>query len=231
MSKIYVKVLGDNFAVGSFKSGTDLLQNLYGQYLGLAEKPLHDSVNTAIHAADLGWNVLHSTHLGFAPVEDVHSLHSIISGIDQGVLSTYNLIRVKRDYKDVLVNIWKTVGTDLSWDEFIASSLGYSLIKEFEVSANAIKYNFTIEYKDLVNEPQKVLTKLIDHLAPKAVCGDEVVKDAVANLDYINEVVSKSQIRELRANPDSTYLEKVDVYAEWITPEQAEHVDAFVASL
>lgn len=231
MSKIYVKVLGDNFAVGSFKSGTDLLQNLYGQYLGLAERTLGDNVNTAIHAADLGWNVLHNTHLGFAPTEDVHSLHSIISGIDQGVVSTYNLIRVKRDYKDVLVNIWLEIGKDLTWDEFIESSLGYSLIKEFEESANAIKYHITIDYEDLVNEPQKVLTQLVDHLAPKATSGDEVVKDAVVNIDFINKVVSESQIRELRANPDSQFVEKVDVYAEWITPEQAEHVDAFVASL
>jgi len=231
MSDLYVEVLGDKFLVGSFKSGTDMLQNMYGMYLSMEFEPIQSNINTAVHGTDLGWNRLHSTHLGFSILEDRHTVGSLVGGTLQGTVSTSDIIRVKRDYKDVLVHCWREHSPEMTWDDFIKSSMGYSLVQAFETSQRVLTYNGVIKYENLVNDPQKVLTALVDKMSPRWVNGTNVIKQTTVNLRTIEKVIEGSKIRELRQNPDSMYLEKVGVYAEWITPEQAEHVDAFVASL
>ena len=126
-------------------------------------------------------------------------------------------------------NLWRQGIYD--WDDFIKSSMGYSLVQAFETSQRVLTYNGVIKYENLVNNPQKVLTALVDKMSPRWVNGTNVIKQTTVNLRTIEKVIEGSKIRELRQNPDSMYLEKVGVYAEWITPEQAYHVDAFVASL
>ena len=228
MSNLNVKVLSDFWVVGSLHSGHDLVQNMYGMYLGMSEMRVGSNMNTAIHAGEIGWNNLHGTSLGYCPFEDIHSLASLTSAFNNKTATAHNLIRITRDYKDCLTQAWRQYAPEISFEEFVESSLGYSLITEFEKDAEVLDFHATISYEELVASPQQVMGALIHHLIPTW-DGEQKAKEF--RPEILDTVVQNSGVRDLRAGPSGSNLEKVGVHAEWLTVEQAEAVDAFVASL
>lgn len=68
---------------------------------------------------------------------------------------------------------------------------------------------------------------MIYHCAPR---WDSQLEKLI-DINAIDHVIQESGIRELRAGPSGSNLEKVGVYAEWITPEQANRIDTFLGTL
>jgi hypothetical protein len=231
MSNQDVKIIGDNLVIGAYCSGHDLIQNMYGMYLRYTESsgdPDNSNMNIAIHADVYGWNRLHGTSLSYGMVPDTHTLWAVTSGLEMGQLMPSNIIRLKRDYKDVLTHVWRHKLPLISFDEFLDSELGLQLIEQFEMAAAEVEFGTTVHYEDLVANPQEVMSKIIYQLMPRWSNGDA---DKLLDIAALDTVIQNSQIRELRKASGSSFLEKVEVYSEWISPEQAQRIDEFVASL
>jgi len=229
MSQLQVKVLEDYILVGSLYSGHDLVQNMYGMYLRYTESTnsVMSNMNISLHADDFGWNRLRGTQLGYAPIEDAIGLWSLQLAQEEGTHTAKNRIRITRDYKDVLVHAWREHSPEMSFTDFCQSDLGFSLVEQFEQASSSMDYAFTISYEKLVEQPAVEMAKVIYHLMPKW----DGVAEKLLDVPALDTVIQDSGIRELRKGPQGPYLEKVEVYAEHITPEEAAAVDAFVASL
>ncbi len=226
---LQVKKLEDFILVGSAHSGWDLVQNMYGMYIRVTETSgeQESNMNIAIHADNWGWNRLRGTQLGYAPFEDAIGHWSLVKAQEDGVHTRWNRIRIKRDYKDVLTQLWRQHSPTISFDEFLDTDMGLPMVEEFEQAARSMDYAFEFRYEKLVESPQQVLTDVIYHCAPR---WDSQLEKLI-DINAIDHVIQESGIRELRAGPSGSNLEKVGVYAEWITPEQATRIDTFLGTL
>lgn len=228
--------LNDHYLVGSAASGHDFVQNMYGMYIRYEQGLNTSKTNLEISAIaqDKLYKPLFWTSLGWISTHDPISSETITNGIRDEVITTSQLLRMKRDYKDVLVSIWKTWSSESSWEEFCASPIGLSMIKSFEEAANQFTYDVVISYEDLVENPQRVLTSIVTHLLPRQ-DNPELetfgLAKRVVNLDVIDSVTNDSNVRECREGMSQGLLESVGVWKQFISKTQAEEVDEFLATL
>tara|TARA_B110000093_G_scaffold157161_1_gene175296 strand:- start:3684 stop:4397 length:714 start_codon:yes stop_codon:yes gene_type:complete len=237
METYSIVTLNDHFLVGSAASGHDFVQNMYGMYIRYEQDMTTDNSNLFISnfAHQNIYKPLISTSLGHHPAGDVVDGYVIIEGQDAGDISTDQLLRITRDYKDVLVSNWKTWEPDSTWEEFTAGPLGFELITAFEEDAAKFTYDVEMSYEELVSSPQRTLTSLVDHLLPRQ---DNDQLETFGNpkrqidLNCIDQVVNDSQVRELREDQGPHgLLDSVGVHKQFLTQDQIDVVEEFISSL
>lgn len=229
MENILVRTADNFFVVGAAGAGGDLLQNLYGMYLREVEgADFGSNLQNAVNARKVQWNSLQSTCLGYCPWTDISTMGSFIFALEAEQLAPHNFIRIHRDEKDILVHLWKEYAVGMSFEEFLKEDMGYSLLGLFKRDSKLLKYGLDISYENLVENTHAVLTQVIAYLTPKTTDSYGVIhKEVQVQFDAIDKVVNDSGVRELRKGSGSALLEKVDVYADWIEPEEAAAVDTY----
>ena len=222
--------LSDVFLVGGAGHGADLVQNIYGMYIAKDQMYTGDAPNIGV-AADAYkflYKPLRSTSLGHTPVKDNLKKDDVESS------PTSHVYAIKSDWKDALVQTWKTQFPESTWEEFRDGTFGFQQITSFESEASGLVFTKTLSYEKLIAEPHTELTEMFHDILPQQdnpelpSFGD---KKRIINSDIIDLVVQDSQIRDLRNGSGSGFLESVGVHKEFLTEDQIAEVDEFVASL
>jgi len=224
--------LDDNFIVGQSCSGAEFAQNMYGMYVRIAQDLKTDDSNLVIasQAYNYIWKPLIATSLGHSPADDWSLTTETLSGVPSS-----NFIRMTRDHRDSLVQTWQTFAPELTWDEFKSSTMGFSLIEEFENDIADMSFAHTFSYEEMAKEPQVFLTKLVDLMLPRQdnpQLGSFGQAKREISLDQIDLVVQESKARDLREGAvEKGLLDAVGVYKHFLNRSQIEEIDEFVASL
>jgi len=228
--------LNDHFLVGSASSGHDFVQNMYGMYVRFEQSIKTDDTNLQIanSAYEYIYKPLVHTSLGHKPNGDTVTAELIVEGQEAKTVATNQLLKITRDYKDVLVSIWKTWEADSSWDEFRDGPLGFELISAFEEDSKKFSYDVEISYEELVSSPHRVLSNVIHHLLPRQ-DNPELETFGMAkrdiNLEAVDLVVAKSEVRSLRDGVSEGLLDSVGVHKQFLAPEEIDEVNEFIANL
>lgn len=232
MEEVYSIVsLDDHYMVGSVCSGADFAQNMYGMYVRFDQSLPVGTPNLEVSATahKWQWKPLFATSIGYTPLQDG------LTGERLSRAVTPALFRMTRDYKDAMVQTWKTFSPDTTWEEFRDGPLGFSLVQTFEEEASKIVYEHEFSYEQLVEEPQVFLTKLVDFLLPRQ---DNPQLDTYGqskrelSFDIVDLVIQECGVRELRSDVQAPgLLDRVGIHKEFLSQSDAEEVDEFVASL
>jgi len=231
-----IVTLNDHFMVGSAASGHDFVQNMYGMYIRYEQKMKTEKSNLFISnfAFENIYKPLIATSLGHKPDGDTATADIIIEGQETANIATDQLLRITRDYKDVLVNLWKTWEVDSTWEEFSMGPLGFELISSFEEDAAKFVYDVEISYEELVSSPHRSLTSMVDHLLPRQ-DNEELVTFGLArrdiDLECIDLVIDHSDVRSLREGASKGLLESVGVHKQFLTQDQIDEVEEFISNL
>lgn len=222
--------LSDVFLVGGAGHGADLVQNMYGMYVAKDQMYTGDAPNIGVasDAHKFLYKPLRSTSLGHTPVKDN------ITKDDSGSKPTSHLYAIKRDWKDALVQTWKTESPDSTWEEFRDGAFGFQQITDFESAVSSAVFTKTLSYEKLVSDPHQELSEFIHDILPQednSELSSFGEKRRKINIDMIDFVVQESQVRELRETSNSGFLESVGIHKEFLTEEQISEIDEFVASL
>ena len=231
-----IVTLNDHFMVGSAASGHDFVQNMYGMYIRFEQKMKTSESNLYISnfAFEKTYKPLISTSLGHQPVGDTSTVETIKEGEEAGGVATNQLLKITRDYKDVLVSVWKTWEAESTWEDFRDGPLGFELITAFEEDASKLTYDVEIAYEELVNSPHRSLTSLVDHLLPRQdnpELGSFGEAKRHIDLDCIDQVVEESEVRSLREGNSESLLDSVGVHKQFLSPSQIDEVNEFIANL
>ena len=228
--------LNDHFMVGSASSGHDFVQNMYGMYVRFEQKLKTDDSN--LHIANAAYENLYKplvhTSLGHKPNGDTVTADIIVEGQEASVIATNQLLKITRDYKDVLVSVWKTWEPESSWDEFRDGPLGFELISSFEEDSAKFTYDMEITYEELVNSPHRVLTSIVHHLLPRQDNPElDTFGQAKREIDLasVDLVVAKSQVRSLRDGVSQGLLDSVGVHKQFLAPEEIDEINEFISNL
>lgn len=236
MTTVSITSLNDNFIVGSASSGHDFVQNMYGMYIRFEQNISTEDSNLLISntAYESMYKPLIATSLGHKPDGDTVIAEGIIEGQDSGAIATNQLLKITRDYKDVLVSLWKNWEPDSSWEEFRDGPLGFELITSYEEDAAQFTYDLTLSFEELVKSPHRALTAVVNHLLPRQ---DNSELDSFGsalkeiNFDVIDTVVDESQVRSLREGTSLGLLESVGLYKQFLSADQIAEVEEFISSL
>lgn len=229
MSNVSMTDLSDVFLVGGAGHGADLVQNIYGMYVAKDQMYTGDASNigVAVDAHKFLYKPLRSSSLGHTPVKD-----NVTKGKVESV-ATSHVYAIKRDWKDALVQTWKTVSPESTWEEFRDGAFGFQQITDFESAVSGLTFTKTVSYEKLVSDPHTVLTEFIYDVLPQEdnpSFGTFGMKKRMINLDILDLVVQDSQVRDLR-DPSKGLLESVGIHKEFLTEEQISEVDEFVAAI
>ena len=232
MEEVYSLVsLDDNVMVGGASSGAIFAQNLYGMYVRVDQSLPSNltSLEIASTAHNWQWKPLLTTSMGHTPIEDRLS-SEYLSGVP-----TSNMFLMTRDYKDSLVQTWKTFAPEMTWEEFRDSPMGFDSVQAYESAIESMVFEFEFSYEELVKEPQVFLTRLVNFLLPRQ---DNPQLDTYGqakrsiSLDIIDFVVQESQVRDLREGAvEKGLLDAVGAYKHFLNRGQIEEIDEFVDSL
>lgn len=233
---ISLVTLNDHFLVGSVASGHDFVQNMYGMYIRFEQEINTHKSNLFIsnQAFENIYKPLVSTSLGHSPQGDIHHGATILEGQETGSIATNQLLKITRDYKDVLVSVWKTWEPESSWEDFRDGPLGFELVSSFEADSANFVYDMEMSYEDLVTSPHRALTSVVDHLLPRQDNPElESFGDAkrLIDIDCIDQVVNESQVRLLRDGASEGLLDSVGIHKQFLSQEQIDEVNEFVANL
>lgn len=229
MSNVSMTDLSDVFLVGGAGHGADLVQNIYGMYVAKDQMYTGDAPNiaVAVDAHKFLYKPVKGTSLGHTPIKDNITKERV------ALSPTSHSYAIKRDWKDALVQTWKTEFPESTWEEFRDGTFGFQQIKDFESAASELVFTKTVSYEKLVAEPHAELTEFIYSVLPQQDNPEFESfgnKKRMINLDMIDFVVQESKVRELR-DPSSGLLESVGIHKHFLTEEQISEVDEFVASL
>lgn len=230
MSNVSMTDLSDVFLVGGAGHGADLVQNIYGMYVAKDQMYTGDAPNigVAVDAHKFLYKPLRASSLGHTPVKDNVTKSKVES------IATSHVYAIKRDWKDALVQTWKTVSPESTWEEFRDGTFGFQQITDFESAVSELTFTKTVSYEKLISDPHTELTEFIHNFLPQE---DNPVdenfgsKKRMVNLDILDFVVQESSVRDLRVESGSGLLESVGIHKEFLTEEQASEIDEFVASL
>jgi len=235
-NQVSIVTLNDHYMVGSAASGHDFVQNMYGMYVRFHQQLKTDDSNLAIAttAYEHVFKPLIHTSLGHKPDGDTVTADIIIEGQESAAVATNQLLKITRDYKDVLVSLWKTWEPESTWDEFRDGPLGFELISSYEEDSSKFVYDVEISYEELVQSPHSQFTALVDHLLPRQ-DNEELVSfgdpKREIEINFIDKVVDQSEIRSLRDGATQGLLESVGIHKQFLAPEEIEEVDEFIANL
>lgn len=232
MEEVYSIVsLEDHYMVGGVCSGADFAQNMYGMYVRFDQSLPSGITNLEVSSTAYRWlwKPLLSTSAGKTLVEDRVTIDALSKS------PTSCLFRMTRDYKDSMVQAWQTFAPDITWETFRDSPIGFDLVESFESEASSLVYDVEFSYEELVEEPQIFLTKLVDLLLPRQ-DNPELTTFGQAkrevSFDIVDLVVQECGVRELRSEVKSPgLLDRVGIHKEFLSKEQAEEIDEFIASL
>ena len=228
MSNVSMTDLSDVFLVGGAGHGADFLQNMYGMYVAKDQMYTGDASNigVAVEAHKFLYKPVRSTSLGHTPVKD---------NITEGKISsipTSHLYAISRDWKDALVQTWKTVSPESTWEEFRDGVFGFQQVTAFESAVADKVFTKTISYEALVADPHRTLSEFIHGILPQQdnpEFHNFGEKKRLLNLEIVDFVLQESQVRDLRVS--GSLLESVGIHKQFLTEEQISEVDEFVASL
>lgn len=225
-----------HYMVGSAESGHDFVQNMYGMYIRFAQNIVSDKSNLDISAEafDYIYKPLIATSLGNMPSEDGTTLSSIQEGESNGTITDSQLLKITRDYRDVLVALWKNNSPHMRWKEFKNGPLGFSLITKFEEESSKFTYGVEISYEELVNSPHRVFTAIVHHLLPRQDNPDHPqfgLATREINEDCLDGVISKSGIRAYREGVSEELPFSVGIHKQFLTQEQIDEVNEFIENL
>ena len=231
-----IVTLNPHLMVGSVASGHDFVQNMYGMYVRFEQKMKTNESNLYISnfASEKIYKPLTATSLGHKPDGDVISTEALMEAQDLGVVATNQFLKITRDYRDVLVSVWKTWEPESSWEEFRDGPLGFELITAFEADASKFTYDMEMSYEELVRSPHRCLTAVVDHLLPRQdnpELGSFGEAKRHIDLDCIDQVVEESQVRSLREGVSEGLLDSVGVHKQFLEPEQIDEVNEFISNL
>jgi hypothetical protein len=231
MSNVSITDLSDVVLVGGAGHGADFLQNMYGMYV--AKDQMYSGEASNIEVSAEAYKFL------YKPVVATSLLHTAakdnISKEGIADLPTSHTFLIRRDWKDAMVQTWKSFAPESTWDEFKESSLGLPLIRDFEGAISDMVFTKTISYEHLVTEPQQQLSEFIFDVLPQQDNAQHHrsfgKKKRHVNFDIIDLVVQDSLVRDLREGVDGSYLESVGVHKVHLTEEQSAEIDEFVSGL
>lgn len=231
-----IVTLNDHYMVGSAASGHDFVQNMYGMYIRYEQKMKTHKSNLFISnfAYEKLYKPLIATSLGHKPDGDTITSDVISEGQGLGGVVTNQLLKINRDYRDVLVSLWKTWEPESSWEEFRDGPLGFELISSYEEDASKFVYGVEISYEEMVKSPHRALTSIVDHLLPRQ-DNDALLTYGEAkrklNIDVIDLVINDSEIRSLREGVSEGLLESVGVHKQVLSQSQIDEVNEFLDTL
>ena len=211
--------LEDRLVVGSAESGHELLSSLVGQYISKAYGVTGESLNIAATSKDLGFHSLIPSTLstGYAHEEDFQlqrweTIEPHFKGFSDKV------IYVKRDLKDdiaIQASKIRQEGEEITIPKIDLLIRGAELCKE---RLDSLGGSYTkVSLEDLVQNPHAVLVSVLDKL--------RAIPELKISMEVVEEVVTASEVRGLRSDAESPYIEKVGAWVDVLTVEQAKYID------
>lgn len=235
MSQESIVSLNDCILVGQSMSGNAMFQSIYGMYIRHDQmiQTERSNMNIASNAHMWTFMPLRHTTLGHTPAwDDTSNITMVREGLETGAVSTRNLLRIRRDYKDVMVANWKNYGATMSFDEFKETPVGFQMMEDFEAAASQVTYSHEWSYEEAVENPHQFFAGLLSAVFPRQ---DNPEREDFGapkrhiNQDIVDLVIQDSQIRECRESSESNLLEKVGIWKDWLTPAQAEEIDEWAS--
>lgn len=234
-SHVSMRSMHDHWMVGAPSSGNTYFQNLYGMYVrNVFGIPTGSNLEIAKHAFHVGQKPVCATSLGCTPDADFLSADQAMEDISSGQLSTSQVFKVTRDWRDVMVSNWKTYAPEQSFAEFAEGPMGFSMLSDFVEASKNIVASHEWSYEEAVANPHQFIAELVHALLPRE---DNEVRDdfgtpkAEINQDIIDVVVQDSGIRRCREGTGEDLMERVGIWKEWLTPEEAELINEWEAQL
>lgn len=211
--------LEDRLVVGSAESGHELLSSLVGQYISKAYGVGGQSLTIAATSKELGFHSLIPSTLstGYAHEEDVQlqrwkTVEPHFKGFSDKV------IYVKRDLKDdiaIQVSKIRQEGEEITIPKIDLLIRSAELCKE---RLDSLGGSYTkVSLEDLVQNPHAVLVSVLGKL--------RAIPELKISMEIVEEVVTASEVRGLRLDAESPYIEKVGAWADVLTVEQAKYID------
>jgi len=198
-SQVSMRSMHDHWMVGAPSSGNTYFQNLYGMYVRNCHGvETGSNLEIAKYAYYVDQKPVCATSLGCTPDADFMSGDQMQEDLSSGQLSTSQIFKVTRDWKDVMVCNWKTYAPEQSFTEFAEGPMGFSMLSDFVLASNAVTAAKEWSYEDAVE-------------------------------DIIDVVVQDSGIRRCREGTGEDLMERVGIWKEWLTPEEAEMVNEWEA--
>jgi hypothetical protein len=230
-----MRSMHDHWMVGAPSSGNTYFQNLYGMYVrNVFGIPTGSNLEIAKHAFHVGQKPVCATSLGCTPDADFLSADQAMEDISSGQLSTSQVFKVTRDWRDVMVSNWKTYAPEQSFAEFAEGPMGFSMLSDFVEASKNIVASHEWSYEEAVANPHQFIAELVHALLPRE---DNEVRDdfgtpkAEIDQDMIDVVVQNSGIRRCREGTGEDLMERVGIWKEWLTPEEAELINEWEAQL
>jgi len=220
---------------------------MYGMYIRFEQNIGSEETNLGIadRAFDHIYKPLLVSSLGSMPPEgwppgvpqqagDNIPAFNIQSGIESGDVTNDQLLKITRDYKDTLVTVWKTYAPNDSWKEFKESVLGFLSITAFEEDSAKFTYAVEISYEELIDSPHRVFTAIVEYLLPRQDNPEhELFGAAKRKIDQniIDKVINLSGLRNRREGQHEELLSSVGIHKQFLSPEEIDEVNEFIANL
>jgi len=232
-SQVSMRSMHDHWMVGAPSSGNTYFQNLYGMYVRNCHGvETGSNLEIAKYAYYVDQKPVCATSLGCTPDADFMSGDQMQEDLSSGQLSTSQIFKVTRDWKDVMVCNWKTYAPEQSFTEFAEGPMGFSMLSDFVLASNAVTAAKEWSYEDAVANPHQFMAELVHALLPREDNSNLVdfgrAKEEI-NQDIIDVVVQDSGIRRCREGTGEDLMERVGIWKEWLTPEEAEMVNEWEA--
>jgi hypothetical protein len=219
--------------VGAPSSGNTYFQNLYGMYVRNCHGvETGSNLEIAKHAYHVKQKPVCATSLGCTPDADFMSGDQMQEDLSSGQLSTSQIFKVTRDWKDVMVCNWKTYAPEQSFAEFAEGPMGFSMLSDFVEASKNITAEKEWSYEDAVNNPHQFMAELVHALLPHQDNPDHPqygLPMEEIDQDMIDVVVQDSGIRRCREGTGEDLMERVGIWKEWLTPEESELVHEWEA--
>ena len=234
-SYVSMRSMHDHWMIGAPSSGNVYFQNLYGMYVRNCHGVKTGSnLEIAKHAYHVDQKPVCATSLGCTPDADFLSADQLQEDLSSGQASTSQIFKVTRDWKDVMVSNWKTYAAEQSFAEFAEGPMGFSMLSDFVEASKNVVADKEWSYEDAVANPHQFMAELVHALLPR--------EDNPMRSDY-ESPKSGNQSRHhrcrrsrfgypsLREGTGEDLMERVGIWKEWLTPEEAELVNEWEAQL
>lgn len=232
-SKVSMRSMHDHWMVGAPSSGNTYFQNLYGMYVRNCHNvETGSNLEIAKFAYYVNQKPVCATSLGCTPDTDFMSGDQMVEDLSSGQLSTSQIFKVSRDWKDVMVCNWKTYAPEQSFTEFAEGPMGFSMLSDFVEASNTVSAAKEWSYEEAVENPHQFMAELVHALLPRE---DNTNREdfgtpkAEIDQNMIDTVVQDSGIRRCREGTGEDLMERVGIWKEWLTPEEAELVNEWEA--
>ena len=232
-SEYSMRSLHDHWMVGAPSSGNVYFQNLYGMYVRNCHGVETESnLEIAKHAYHVDQKPVCATSLGCTPAADFLSADQLQEDLSSGQASTSQIFKVTRDWKDVMVSNWKTYAPEQSFSEFAEGPMGFSMLSDFVEASKNVVASKEWSYEYAVENPHQFMAELVHALLPHEDNPNHenyMFPKEEINQNIIDVVVQDSGIRRCREGTGEDLMERVGIWKEWLTPEEAEMVNEWEA--